>query len=132
MSKIITWPDVSGNSSEPGSAYTITEFIQRAWKSRHDSSPPDSQASTQVDAYINHSRWVVECPEGCGYAVIVDPAEPIFLCAICGSGWHEVSFPEQREEIESTLLVRPEAKLRNWSTETVQQLKEENITNGLD
>lgn len=84
-----------------------------------------------VKARILYGRWLVDCPV-CRGANDVDPCEPVYLCSSCG--WPEcltpVVFPEERQEIERLLLIRP-IHNRNWSPdETVSLLIAENIAFG--
>lgn len=76
-------------------------------------------------AYVNHSRWAADCPEGCSDAEFADPKWPRFVCTKCGSGVWPVRFPKDRLAIEALLLLRPEEN-RNWSGESLADLRIEN------
>lgn len=95
-----------------------------------------------VIAYINHGRWVADCPGWCGNALVVSQADPYFICSECGSvenggRWYLVVFPDEKNEIEEALLRRPErdgfrAWSRNWHPgESVERLKFENADMGV-
>lgn len=90
----------------------------------------------QVSAYINHGRWVADCPNpDCRGALVVTVADPILLCTDCGNEANggkpfTVVFPAQREAIERELMKRPllarKAKARNWQPgETIADLRAE-------
>ena len=88
----------------------------------------------QVEAEINHSRWIARCPY-CSGAEMVSKADPRFFCLSClnkGSGGRflSVTFPRWDESIEAELMKRPEAN-RNWKAETVTKLRKENKRNGV-
>lgn len=96
---------------------------------------PDEVADgEEVVAYVNHGRWVADCPSAaCTGAELVDPEDPRFYCLSCynapfGGRWLRVRFPpeRQRRAIERALLERPRARNRNWLPgETVELLEEE-------
>lgn len=89
-----------------------------------------------IAAYINHSRWVADCPY-CKGAEMVDPGEA-FYCFSCGmekNGGHPqpLEFPKQseRNEIERILDVRTESH-RNWTAgESRDFLEKGNRAHGL-
>lgn len=108
--------------------------------------PPQMRAAAKgprmalsVDAYINHSRWVADCPY-CTGSEMVDPDEKKFYCFNClmldiVGRPIRVKFPLKttREKIEAVLLKRPFEENRNWFTEeSLQDLKDENIEHGLE
>lgn len=86
-------------------------------------------------AYVNHGRWVAECPHGCGSAQVVSPNDPRFFCTACrnrGGGWSPVTFPKDRDAIEAALSQRP-PRNANWLPgEPVKRLLEENKTHGME
>lgn len=88
-----------------------------------------------VAAYVNHSRWIVDCPfEGCHSAQLATPEDPRFFCAGCRNAEAEghylpVSFPNAKAvaAIEAVLLERPVVETRNWFPhEKVRDLQHEN------
>ena len=91
-----------------------------------------------VEAYVNHGRWIVNCPApGCNSAIIASSQDRRFLCAECDSGWYTVVFPPEKMTIEILLLRRPLdrnglAPSRNWRPgETVIRLVAENVRRGI-
>lgn len=100
--------------------------------------PPDSQIIGTVNAYVNHGRWIAECPvSSCGGAVIADPVDLLFICYQCGKGWYNVIFPPFKTGIERLLLLRPRVgnhpKTRNWlPTQTLADLIRENQEEGIN
>jgi hypothetical protein len=88
-------------------------------------------------ARVEHSRWLVDCPDptcaGCQYASKDDPR---FFCNYChnaaAGGWVTVVWPDDLDEIESTLAARPDPRTRNWSPgETAADLARENEAQGV-
>lgn len=80
-----------------------------------------------VTAYVNHDRWVADCP--CNGAELVAPGEEM-LCGSCGAK-HQVKFPKHRADIEAALAPR-EPYNRNWHPdETVDELVAQNIDHGI-
>ena len=81
-----------------------------------------------VNAYINHGRWVADCP--CNGAELVSP-DHTMLCGSCGAE-HKVKFPgpKTRAEIERLLDLR-EPNNRNWKFEPVSELEAENVEHGI-
>ncbi len=85
-----------------------------------------------VYAYVNHGRWVADCPLGCGCAAIVQPGQP-FDCRSRGGGFccdalgSPVVCPPDALAIEHVLAGRPTPN-RNWYVgETVDALRAENV-----
>lgn len=109
-------------------------YGQQGWGSL----PPTTQVIGDIRAYVNHGRWLAECPSaGCGGAVITDSSDPLFLCYQCGRGWYNVIFPPQKTTIEALLLVRPRIgnhpSTRNWIPgETVADLVRQNQERGIN
>ena len=105
--------------------------------------PAEDNISGEVSARINHGRWLVDCG-GCNSALVVDLAQPFFMCVECGNNhnqrkWLRVIIPRNRKAIEDELLKRPwngrnpaEAVNRNWEPgESVATLKQENTDHGI-
>ena len=84
----------------------------------------------RLDAYVNHGRWVVDCPAaGCAGAELASDVRP-FVCASCGEGPYQTRFPTERAAIEAALESRP-VEAQNWLPgETVADLEAENEVNG--
>ncbi len=64
-------------------------------------------------AYINHGRWVVECPWECGSAMELQPHELMFACSMC----HQISpitWPSDADRIWEALQERVLPRTRNW------------------
>jgi len=87
-----------------------------------------------MKAYVNHGRWLVDCPN-CGGAEIVFMGKPFVCKSRITNGFHgesvvcgytvEVEFPSQKREIEAALIERSISN-RNWTNESLDALKEEN------
>ena len=98
---------------------------------------PMQTLPAQVLAYVSGGRWIAEC-EGCETAVVVDDEDLLFYCPGCATNgyWQRVILPDEREEIERLLLLRPgwqfNAPRRNWFPgESVQDLQRENVEHGV-
>lgn len=86
-------------------------------------------------ARVDQGRWVVSC-DTCSSAVVVDTEDLFFICTKCGDGWRAVIMPEDKEEIEEVLLMRPGFRAANhhrfwFPGETVDDLADENWEHGL-
>lgn len=87
------------------------------------------KAQDQVSAYINHSRWVADCPN-CNAGIACLPGVNQIVCLECGERY-DVAWPADREGIESALLCRPQRN-RHWRPgESVKDLKRENKQYGV-
>lgn len=99
--------------------------------------PKDMDSKQLAYAYVNHSRWVVDCPF-CPSAQMTAPEDPRFFCVDCrmvanGGKWVKVVWPSTstKAAIERTLGLRPKTQNRNWwPEEAVQKLQAENVANG--
>lgn len=98
--------------------------------------PGIMQMSTapSLKARVNAGRWIVDCPT-CNSAEYVWPDEPLFMCTNCwnqteGNKWRKVDVPVQRETIERILRARPVPQSRNWTIETLAELRAENREHG--
>lgn len=64
----------------------------------------------QVRAFVNHNRWLAECPF-CHSFEYVDDAERVFFCTRCGNNDSGIAlpviFPDEQAQIEAALLARP-------------------------
>lgn len=88
-----------------------------------------------IEAYVNHGRWVADCPD-CNGAELVKLGS-IFRCntgihyGSCPAFEYMVLFPPHWEIIQTVLSVRPMIN-RNWdSRDTVEKLKRDNFAHGL-
>ena len=92
-----------------------------------------AESKVVIQAYVSDSRWVADCvTANCGGGVAVWKENPRGCCLDCGT-IYTISFPDDVDEAEKVLLSRPEVN-RNWFPhlgETVNQLKAENIANGV-
>jgi hypothetical protein len=78
--------------------------------------------------------WIVQCP--CRGAQLAARSDHRMLCVDChnadiGGRWRRVVWPADAEAIERVLLARPDPTTRNWTGETLAQLKAENTERGL-
>lgn len=90
-----------------------------------------SSTAARAVAYVNHGRWVADCPSAyCNGAMAVTPGVP-FLCGAClnvevGSQYRMVEWPQARGAIEEALSERPLPEVMNWYPgETVKNLRDE-------
>ena len=84
-------------------------------------------------AYVNHNRWLVDCPCGSGAAVDVEADPPVARCYEDGVVHTQVTLPPDRAAIDAALLRRPLAATRHWHPgETVAELHAENAAHGVD
>lgn len=87
--------------------------------------------ATEINAYVNHGRWIAECPDCCN-AQLACKTDPRFLCNECGNVavgklWRTVLFPPNTTGIEALLQNRPVAN-QNWVPgETPAQLATDNL-----
>lgn len=95
-----------------------------------------------VAASINWGRWVVECPAGCGDAVVCSTTtrNRFFACGTPGcfdTNWYGVTFPTGRAAIEAALARRPHhpsglASTWNWRPgERLTNIEQENTDHGV-
>ena len=103
----------------------------------------------KVKAFVNHGRWIANCPN-CKGAEIVHEGAP-FICyseymqllgrdpdiiaremerARRNQAIFEVEFPKNKSEIDDVLNRRKEEN-RNWTNESIDELRKENIDNGV-
>ena len=91
--------------------------------------------TTPKEAYINHSRWVVQCE--CNGAGLTDRVLSISCCFDCGAVYTNVVFPGEAKQIELALMKRKSLTSRNWTVgESLDMLIKENkdhgVNNGVD
>jgi len=87
----------------------------------------------KVILYLNQGRWVADCPF-CNSGMPGHPDLEVIGCPDCG-GLYKVDLPtkKEREQAEKILMWREKDVHLNWDRqrgETVQTLKEENVTRG--
>lgn len=93
-------------------------------------------AGADVPAYVNHGRWVVECPD-CRGAQLACEQDRRFMCNTCGNEsiggrWRAVVWPPFWQGLESVLIRRPDPVTRNWLPgESVADLASENDDHGV-
>ncbi len=96
---------------------------------------PDSPdtAATSAYAYVNHGRWVADCPSGvCSGAMAIMPRVP-FMCgtclnAECGYKYRPLEWPQERGRIEEILSARLMPQTVNWYPgETIEKLMAESV-----
>jgi hypothetical protein len=86
-----------------------------------------------VPAYVNHGRWVVNCPD-CRNAQLACKTDRRFMCNECGNiavghKWRPVVWPADAERIANLLENRPR-EVQNWNPgEDVRLLAIENLEN---
>jgi len=109
-----------------------------AWlaKSGRREPPPFPQGRSlerTVTAYVNHGRWLWDCPLcGSPYVASNDPRAFCVVCFNAGDGWFPLEFPPERAAIDELLGRRPGDDSRHWTDETVEQLQAENLAHGVD
>lgn len=64
-------------------------------------------------AYINHGRWIADCPVECGGALRLEPHQSVYHCPECRQ-ITEVEWPADADEIMETLEKRIIPRTRNW------------------
>lgn len=69
--------------------------------------------SNKARAYVNHGRWIAECPYECGSAVVLQPGEAAFHCSECLS-ISPVEWPLNAQDIWDALAERRLPRTRNW------------------
>jgi hypothetical protein len=119
------------------------EFVRYSASRKSMQAPAqDGVTDGEIVAYVNHGRWIAECPD-CAGAQLVSELERRFWCLNCGNAavnfaWRHVRMPQKRTAIEAELVIRPAAKgdraiTRNWLPgETVKDLQRENVEHGVD
>ena len=95
----------------------------------------DESAAPAI-AYVNHGRWVADCPTpACHSAMAITPGIP-FLCGGClnaevGYHYRPVEWPHDKGEREEILSARPLPESANARPEeTAESLRRENALNG--
>lgn len=88
----------------------FTEFVAFQFR-KFGHGVPLKESFGTIKARIDDGRWIVDCPN-CNSALVPSALVPLFICAECGSPdnagrWRRVEYPEDRQEIERLLLLRP-------------------------
>ena len=105
-----------------GRRTTYRQWLEYQYRLFHDESLPAAGGSSQAaPAFVNHGRWLWECP-GCLTAVQVSEAGGVVdlcCCPACfGQAFVQPVFPAERAEIEAELMRQPgyrwNAPFRNW------------------
>lgn len=75
-------------------------------------------------AYVNHGRWLADCPAGCNSAMLLAPLQRAFVCGtfdpagqrfVGGCGvTADVDWPADAVWIWDALLERPDPRNRHW------------------
>jgi len=91
-------------------------------------------------AYVNHGRWVADCPDQECHGAEDTLPSPItgviglnrhrMICTNCGRTW-PVEWPMTADMIVAVLMQRPRKDNRHWwPWESVEDLLVENMTHG--
>lgn len=90
-----------------------------------------------ASAHVNHGRWLVACPFGCGEHQHASETDRRFFCFTCrnqpvGGVSVPVVWPDERDQVEAHLLARPSERNRNWwPHEAPVDLARENTLHGI-
>ena len=126
------------NHDIPYRAWTGAHFRKKGW-----GTPSIEDAQNMVTPEVNHGRWIIECPGGCGGAVIASWEFLYYICVECGSPdndgeWYRVAWPPEWARVEALLASRPakdlrRATTRNWKPgEAMASLEAENRAHGVE
>jgi hypothetical protein len=67
----------------------------------------------QARAYVNHGRWIADCPCECGSALSLEPRQSSYHCPECK--WiGVVDWPDNADDIMEALEQRRIPRTRNW------------------
>lgn len=104
-----------------------------SWGAR---TPPTGAVSDHppLEPFVDGSRWIVVCPDpACGGAERANFETNLFFCCECrnaavGHDFIRTEVPAVKDEVEATLLERPDWRYRAWlPDETVADLAEQNL-----
>lgn len=108
------------------------DFIEQNGAPERDDERSLEQTNEVVAAYINHGRWVADCPN-CNGGIAAWAENDACCCLDCGRVYHAV-FPStrKRDKVEAILLERPSGAYMNWNPdrESIADLKAESILRG--
>jgi ribosomal protein L37AE/L43A len=113
MDKIICARDLAERDNLPNvrswlamrsRAMVTAHAYKNAWDGNRMSDAP------QVQAFVNHNRWLARCPF-CNAVEYVDDQSRVFFCTRCGNNDTGMAlvviFPENLAEIETILRQKP-------------------------
>ena len=84
---------------------------------------------TMATPIVRQGRWLITCP--CGNYPVYDPEWHLAVCFDCAAVY-QVAPPPRWQEIEATLMRRPDVHTRNYEAhETLADLRRENDAHGL-
>lgn len=72
--------------------------------------------TTRARAYVNHGRWIADCPAECGSALALQPHDTTYHCRECKT-LSAIEWPKDPDGIWEALMRRPFARNRNWFPE---------------
>lgn len=103
------------------------------WASKKGVTVPSGEPVGSVQARVNHSRWLADCPD-CAGAMMLREGQTTFVCGNCLNvavgAPRTVVWPA--EDPAPPLNVRPLPDQRNFAPpETVEDLIAENVERGL-
>lgn len=95
-------------------------------------------------AYVYSGMWVADCPRGCNNTEILHRTTE-YHCTYCSFSTDHVVWPENKEQIDAVLGLRPIPHNRNWYPkdhpvavrfriphgQSVADLKQENLDHGV-
>jgi hypothetical protein len=109
----------------------VVQHWHRRDVSRDPIVPKQMAQGQAVEVYVNHGRWIAECPD-CHGAQVASRTDARFFCvdclnAWCGGHWLRLVWPPNAGAIEAVLLKR-DTHHRNWEPhESVDDLLAENV-----
>jgi len=84
----------------------------------------------KIKAYVNHGRWVADCPK-CNGAELIHAKDVLFKCQLCKAE-AECKQPRNARKIDALLEPRP-LENRNWQAgESLDDLRRENAAHNTE
>ena len=123
-----TEADAAARASHRGTRATLQSAGARV-AMRDGAAESEVEETPVVSAYINHERWVADCP--CGAGMAVDGGWAFAYCLGCGRK-ARVQWPDgaTRAAVEDLLAGRP-TRFANWHpSEELAALEAENHDHG--
>ncbi len=78
---------------------------------------------TRGIAYVNHGRWLVDCPE-CGAPVPFDPKDGAAVCGVCFPGITAMAFAKRMDKYGRELYVPvPDTEKREEAMKKAKSFK---------